>query len=170
MMDHKARQDCLKEIDLLKVRYHILVMKSEFILYMHQYHEVVRFSIWTLIIFNLSKWWKAKFSILCDAIFLVRLQGKFDIDHSSSWMLAQPVFWTRGSQYEGWCSSITVSWWCTHHTIDLINHSKSFRARVTDQTFHFTDHSLTRSYILPTTYQCHITDPGINHITDHFHK
>ena len=55
MMDHKARQDCVKEIDLLKVRYHILVMKSEFILYMHQYHEVVRFSSWTLIIFNLSK-------------------------------------------------------------------------------------------------------------------
>ena len=33
-------------------------------------------------IFQRSKLWKAKFSILCDAIFLVRLQGKFDIDHS----------------------------------------------------------------------------------------
>ena len=42
--------------------------------------EVVR--IGSIIIFHLSKLWKAKFFILCDAIFLVRLQGKFDIDHS----------------------------------------------------------------------------------------
>ena len=34
---------------------------------------------------NLSKLWKAKFSILCDVIFLVRLQEKFDIDHSLEW-------------------------------------------------------------------------------------
>ena len=26
---------------------------------------------------------KAKFFILCDVIFLVRLQGKFELDHSS---------------------------------------------------------------------------------------
>ena len=37
------------------------------------------------IIFHLGKLWKAKFSIPCDAIFLVRLQGKFDIDHSQEW-------------------------------------------------------------------------------------
>ena len=37
------------------------------------------------IIFHLSKLWKAKFSLLCDVIFLVRLQGKFDIDHSQEW-------------------------------------------------------------------------------------
>ena len=30
----------------------------------------------------MSKLWKAKFSLLCDVIFLVRLQGNFDIDHS----------------------------------------------------------------------------------------
>ena len=35
-----------------------------------------------MIIFHLSKRWKAKFFILCDVIFLVRLQGKFEIDHS----------------------------------------------------------------------------------------
>ena len=40
--------------------------------------EVVR--IGSIIIFHLSK--LKKFSILCDVIFLVRLQGKFDIDHS----------------------------------------------------------------------------------------
>ena len=42
--------------------------------------EVV--TIGSIIIFHLSKLWKAKFSILCDVIFLVRLKGKFDIDHS----------------------------------------------------------------------------------------
>ena len=36
----------------------------------------------SIIIFHLSKLWKAKFFILCDVIFLVRLQGKFEIDHS----------------------------------------------------------------------------------------
>ena len=34
------------------------------------------------ITFHLRKLWKAKFSILCDVIFLVSLQGKFEIDHS----------------------------------------------------------------------------------------
>ena len=37
------------------------------------------------ITFNLSKLWKVKFSILCDVIFLVILQGNFDIDHSQEW-------------------------------------------------------------------------------------
>ena len=36
-----------------------------------------------IIIFHLSKLWKTKFSILCDVIFLVRLQ--FEIDHSWGW-------------------------------------------------------------------------------------
>ena len=38
-----------------------------------------------MIIFHLSKWWKAKFFILCDVTFLVRLQWKFGIDHSWEW-------------------------------------------------------------------------------------
>ena len=42
--------------------------------------EVVR--IGSVIIFQLSKLCKAKFFILCDVIFLVRLQEKFEIDHS----------------------------------------------------------------------------------------
>ena len=42
--------------------------------------EVVR--IGRIIIFHLSKLRKAKFFILCDVIFLVRLQGKLEIDHS----------------------------------------------------------------------------------------
>ena len=37
------------------------------------------------IIFHLSKLWTAEFFILCDVIFLVRLQEKFDIDHSWQW-------------------------------------------------------------------------------------
>ena len=36
----------------------------------------------SMIICYLSKLWKAKFFLLCDVIFLVRLQGKIDIDHS----------------------------------------------------------------------------------------
>ena len=39
----------------------------------------------SIIIFHLSKLWKAKFFILCDVIFLVRLQETFDIDQSHSW-------------------------------------------------------------------------------------
>ena len=42
--------------------------------------KVVRICI--KIIFHLSKLCKAKFSLLCDVIFLVGLEGKFDIDHS----------------------------------------------------------------------------------------
>ena len=39
--------------------------------------------IWSIkIIFHLSKLWKAKFSLLWDAIFLVRLEEEFHIDHS----------------------------------------------------------------------------------------
>ena len=45
--------------------------------------EVVR--IVSIIIFRLSKLWKAKFFILCGVTFLVRLQGKFEIDHSWEW-------------------------------------------------------------------------------------
>ena len=36
----------------------------------------------SIIIFHLSKLWKAKFFILCGVIFLVRPQVKFEIDHS----------------------------------------------------------------------------------------
>ena len=41
----------------------------------------------SMIIFYLRKLWKAKFFILCDhnGIFLVRLQGKFEIGHSWEW-------------------------------------------------------------------------------------
>ena len=39
----------------------------------------------SIIIFHLSKLRKAKFFTLCDAVFLVRLQGKFGYDHSWEW-------------------------------------------------------------------------------------
>ena len=39
----------------------------------------------SIIIFHLSKLWKANFFILCGVIFLVRLQRKFGIDHSWEW-------------------------------------------------------------------------------------
>ena len=41
--------------------------------------EVVRCG--NIIIFYLSKQWKAKFFIVCDVIFLVRLQEKLEIDY-----------------------------------------------------------------------------------------
>ena len=40
---------------------------------------------YSIIIFRLSKLWKAMFSTVCDVIFLVRLQEKFDIDHFWEW-------------------------------------------------------------------------------------
>ena len=43
------------------------------------------------IIFHPSKLWKAKFFILYDAIFLVRLQGKFQLDHSWEWKAWRPI-------------------------------------------------------------------------------
>ena len=45
--------------------------------------EVVR--IGSIIIFHLSKLWKANFFIRCGVIFLVRLQGKFEVDRSWEW-------------------------------------------------------------------------------------
>ena len=45
--------------------------------------KVVRIA--RILIVHQSKLWKDKFSILCDVIFLARLQGKYDIDHSWEW-------------------------------------------------------------------------------------
>ena len=42
--------------------------------------DVVR--IGSIIIFHLSKLWKGKFFILCDVLFLERLQEKFEIGQS----------------------------------------------------------------------------------------
>ena len=55
----------------------------------------------SIIIFHLSMLWKAKFFILCDVIFLVRLQGKFELDHSWEW--------------KGWSECRL----CTYHTKSL---------------------------------------------------
>ena len=58
--------------------------------------EVLR--IGSIIIFHLSKLWIARFSIFCDVIFLVRLQGKFEIDHSErlkGFKVAKSSDWSR---------------------------------------------------------------------------
>ena len=60
--------------------------------------EVLR--IGSIIICHLSKLWKTKFFILCDVILLVRLQEKFEIDHSwewkgGCWNRVYPVFFFR---------------------------------------------------------------------------
>ena len=57
------------------------------------------------VVFHLSKLWKAKFFILCVAIiYLVRLQGKFNIDHSWEWKVLVDVGWSIVfmSQVFGW--------------------------------------------------------------------
>ena len=46
----------------------------------------------SMIIFHLSRLRKATFSILCDVIFLVRLQGKFEIGHSWEWKVTVRTF------------------------------------------------------------------------------
>ena len=77
--------------------------------------EMVR--IGSIIIFRMSKLWKAMFFILCDVIFLVRLQGKFDIDHFWEWkgenrssrdphahrkrLCANKMFWNPESPFIG---------------------------------------------------------------------
>ena len=50
-----------------------------------QSYERCSKNLYSIITFHLSKLCKVKFSILCDVIFLVRLQGNFDIDHSQEW-------------------------------------------------------------------------------------
>ena len=58
------------------------------------------------IIFHLSKLWKAKFSLLCDVIFLVGLEGKFDIDHSQKWKGLSSVWKLRC--YNCWMTIISA--------------------------------------------------------------
>ena len=41
--------------------------------------DIVRIS--SIIIFHLSKLWKAKFSIVCDVVYLVKMEEKFEYDH-----------------------------------------------------------------------------------------
>ena len=53
--------------------------------------EVVR--VHGIIVFQLSKLWKAKFSILCDVIFLGKLQEKFEIDYSWEWKGEAPFLY-----------------------------------------------------------------------------
>ena len=49
--------------------------------------------IYIKIIFHLSKLWQSKFSLLCDVIFLVGQEGKFDIDHSQEWKGFKKAKW-----------------------------------------------------------------------------
>ena len=51
------------------------------------FSEVVRIGV--INIFHLGKLWKTKFFILCDVTFLVKLQEKFEIDHSWEWMFGR---------------------------------------------------------------------------------
>ena len=66
--------------------------------------------IYGAITFNLSKLWKVKFSILCDVIFLVILQGNFDIDHSQEWKGSDSSAYYKVRQYViTKCDSISIT-------------------------------------------------------------
>ena len=43
----------------------------------------------SIIVFHLRKLWKAKFFILCDVIFLERVQKKFEIAHHWEWKVEE---------------------------------------------------------------------------------
>ena len=55
-----------------------------------------------IIIFHLSKLWKTKLSILCDVIFLVRLQEKFEIES---------LFGVKGLRRVLCCALFSTNWW-----------------------------------------------------------
>ena len=69
--------------------------------------------IFIIIIFHLSKLWKVKLSLLCDVIFLVGLEGKFDIDHSQEWKGNDP-FTPKSDQLQ---ISPAASPETLHHTV-----------------------------------------------------
>ena len=99
--------------------------------------EVVRTG--TRIIFHLSKLWKAKLSILCDVIFLVRLQGKLEIDHSWEW--------------KGWPFH-SQDWSSSNFSCSLTSHITSHGTK--NLTFHsllrLKDDSCTSSHYLTYTF------------------
>ena len=65
--------------------------------------KVVR--IGNIIIFTLNKLWRAKFSIPCYVIFLVRLQEKLKIDHYWEWKALRRN-WRRCNSARGLPSSV----------------------------------------------------------------
>ena len=85
----------------------------------------------SIILFHLSKLWKAKSFILCDVRFLVRLQGKLEIDHSWEWKTELPLralgIISEGGRWMGGrffffyivASASTVSHWRAWFLLDL---------------------------------------------------
>ena len=66
-----------------------------------------------IIIFHLSKLWQTKFFILCDVIFLVKLQGIFAFDQSWEWK-GQPFWWKTHLDLScfSWPQSRSPAWTC----------------------------------------------------------
>ena len=59
--------------------------------------EVAR--IGSIIIFHICKLWKGKFFILCDVIFLVRPQGKFEVDHLNWEGNSSQMWWSEHAMF-----------------------------------------------------------------------
>ena len=60
----------------------------------------------SIIIFRLSKLWKAKFFILCDVTFPVRLQGKFDFYQAFVAVLSSLLI----TPFLAHCSALPAGW------------------------------------------------------------
>ena len=59
--------------------WHVILLVMIILISYPSHSQVQNVRISSIIIFHLSKLWKPKFFILYDVIFLVRLQGKFEI-------------------------------------------------------------------------------------------
>ena len=88
-----TRRSCLKKNKVERLSWQFFLNQDRKLLYfwcqLQKVHSrnllkrdvyVRQWEFGSMIVFHLSKLWKANFFILCDAIFLVRLQGKFEID------------------------------------------------------------------------------------------
>ena len=58
----------------------------------------------SMIIFLLGNLWKARLFVLCDVMFLVWLQGKFEIDHSWEWK----GYWAKRTEIRHYWASVSV--------------------------------------------------------------
>ena len=113
------------------------------------------------ITFHLSKLWNIKFSILCDVIFLVRLQGKFDIDHSQEERV-NPKVLPQTKKTESipyfrlkWKIQITYQIHMTYQIHSTYPIHITYQIHSTYQ-IHIT-YQIHTTYQIHSTYQIHIT-------------
>ena len=113
--------------------------------------EVVR--IGSMVIFYLGKLWKAKFFMLCNVIFLVRLRGKFEIDHPWASEKVPPlcVFMSRDpNSLDHFIEPFhSVIFHQLFHFTSHISSTLSFYSFIFHQLFHFI-----QSYFICVSNEC----------------